>query len=803
MKNKSNILFLFSLLFIVFSISKVSSQTRISISGIVIDSITKQPLEYCNIVFKNIKDRTKVTGAITNEIGYFKIDIPLGYKYLMQFSFISYKTLTDTVNLYPDEGTLEDFESISELLKIDIGKIELVPNNKILETVNVKESAKTLGLDKQSVIITNELRKNTIATKEVLNKVDGVKYNQLTQEVKVDNNKKVKILIDGVEKNQDYILNLNPKRIKKIEILRNISGIYEIEGYNSIINIITYANYRGADLMLSEQYLNNFSINNSPHYLSNNSTINIDVTRDKLSFYLKTSGNYSKTSINSRTATNFTTTNDKIINGNDNTPNNHSKYQNFDILLGADYRINKKHLVGFELNIAGFPALNESENISIDTIIMYNDTSKIKNTINSSSKYYDLNTNLFYRYKVDSLSKLTSYINYSQTKTKYLQNINFEKDIDYNKSYSNLKYNLEYEKIFSSKYIFTGGTGYINNDYKSETKDGIQSNFNNHFNKFRLYAYLKVKINSTLGFLMGTSYEYYIAENSSTKAKYNSFQPKINLYKKLNTKNKITLEYNLKTVYPYLSDLNPQLSNTTPFVINVGNPNLDPFLYHNFSFLYQYSSNKFLEYFSLKPYYNYSDNSLGYKTLTNDSIIIYQNENFVKHEKYGIKTNLSFQIKEKLTFDIYLNIFKDWNKNLNTPVITDWTGSSQLTYTFSTKHYFGLMYQKDIVRNVTSLGYKKHGNNYIILYWMTLQLKGRLQLMIGYSLPIMKTQLNEDYEYTTMYEKTTYTDVSFMNNLFWFNLTFRLSKGKVHKIKKNIDYEYFDKSKENNLNIGL
>ena len=72
--------------------------------------------------------------------------------------------------------------------------------------------------------------------------------------------------------------------------------------------------------------------------------------------------------------------------------------------------------------------------------------------------------------------------------------------------------------------------------------------------------------------------------------------------------------------------------------------------------------------------------------------------------------------------------------------------------------------------------------------------------MLGYSIHLLPTQINETYEKTQYYQKTSYTNVSIIKNIVMVNLVFRLPKGNVNK---NINYENFDKLNENKLNIGL
>ena len=786
------LLVLLTLTFNVFSQKKLPNLT---LTGTIADSITHKPLEFCNITFKNITDTSKNTiGCITNEEGKYKIAIPFGYSYIMQISMVGYKTVSDTIELAPEEEDEDiDYSAIpTDALVLDAKTTYLAPDNNLLETVTIKETTRKLDIDKQSVIVTKKMRENTIATKDVLDKVDGIRYNRVTQDVKVDNDKKVKILVDGIEKDRDYILNLNPKRIKKIEIMRNISGIYQIEGYNAIINIITFDNYRGYDLTVDDQFLNKFHSSNNPYFIQNNANINLNITRNKWNYYLKTSGYYNDMDLFSKTITEFNTSNEKIINGYDKLPNNSQKSESYKFTLGTDYRINKKHLLGAEASIKGFPATNFGQSNSFDTISVNGINTTMQNITNTNTDHYDLSGNLYYKYKIDSTAKLITYLYYTNTQTNSHQNINNERDLDYKKTSDNLNYKIQYQKTFKNKYTLTTGGRYLANNYKSTPQDTIQTVFFNNFHKLTAFAYLKIRFNKNTGLMIGSSFENYEAENNDVKTTFNSFQPRINFYKTTKNNGKFVFEYGQQTQYPYLSDLNPQITYQTAFIASMGNPELKPYLYHHLSLEYRKMYDGIFSYFSIMPFYNYSDNEMGLTPLTNDSLIIYQNKNFVKHENFGISTSLSFEYKEKLSFDIDFNIYKDWNKNLKTQEIIDWNGDAQITYSLNTKHYFGLTYQKEYAKTVNSLGYTKEGTDFILLYWMTLQLKGRLQLMIGYSLPVLPNQINKDYEETPYYQKTSYTDVSIIKNMILVNLVYRFSKGKVSKTNKNIDYENFN-----------
>jgi hypothetical protein len=782
---------------------KPEIEIPIKISGTVIDSVTYDPLPYCNIIVKNLDDTTKkIIGAITGEDGAFKFDVLLGYKYSIQISQIGYKTLADTFDLYVAKNELRNYADMSSLLNIDAEQIALSIDTGQLQTITIKGETKTLNVDKQSEIVTSEMRKNTISTRDLLEKVNGINFNKITEDIKIDGSKNVKLLVDGVEKRKEYILNISPKRIKKIEILRNLSGLYAMEGYTSVVNIITYDNYRGCDIEINDQFLNNIYQKENPYFKQNDVGVSVNVFRNKWSFYVKSHNYYSDIGLITGSLTSFAGNDENIINGNNNMPNHFDKSNQYGIDIGADYKINRNHLLGVEMNFSGFPAVFTNKTVSFDTLQMNNIKTIQQNTTNINSSNNRFSANLYYNFNINTTSKFITYLYVSDKKNISNQNVNNNKDLRYNQSGNNVNCKLEYNKTFKRKYTLTMGGRYLANNFESINNDGIQENFVTELTKLTAYTYWKMRINKNLGLSAGAFFENYKSKNNDLEILFNSLQPKISLYKTIKKRNKFVLEYSLRTEYPYMQDLNPQMVYITPFIAGRGNPELKPYLYHDFSFQYSKISNGVLNYFSIMPYYNYTGNEMGISPLTNDSLIIYQTENFVKHENYGVYTNLSFKINKDLKLDFDFNLYKDWNKNLKTPDIIDWNGDAQISYSLNTKHYFGLMYQKEYARLTTSLGYEKSGVNYALLYWKTLQLKGRLQLMVGYSLPVLPDQINVDYEETPYYQKTAYTDVSLIKNMILVNLVYRFSKGKVSKTNKNIDYENYDsKSKKAIINL--
>jgi len=774
---------------------------EIKIKGNIVDSISLMPLQFCNIVFLH-EDLSKSEGGITDENGNFVIDVKLGEKYLMEISMVGYNTIKNTIDFSsilkdntPDE--LADLANMSkDNLETDMGVVKLSPMINMLNEVEVVESATNFELNMQTVIVTKELTNNSIATRDVLHKIDGLHYNYVTGDLKVDNDKNVKILVDGVEKNREYILNINPKRIRKIEIVRDVAGLYRMQGYSSVINIITHANYRGVDALLSGQYLDKIGKKDNSYFIDGSADISLDITRDKWNYYFKGNANSSKNALYSSTTTKYANSDMQIISTSDTLPSNFNKSLGYNFSLGSDYRINQKHIVGCELSVNGFPATWQEQVRSVDSIITATDSLRQVASINSLSKYARYSGNLYYNFNINKSSRLLAYLAHTYNSTDYVQTMNDSEFLSYKRDYSNLKFNTDYVSTFKENYTLSAGFSYLENKSANKAK---YFDFFNFYSKLQVFSDLDIMFNKSLNLSFGTSFEHYYQRNDEAVAVFNSFQPYASFKAKLNKKNKIAVNYRLTTEYPVLSDLIPQTVYLSSFLVFKGNPSLKPFQFHKLFAEYSHYGGGVFSYLSFKPYYKYSGNLSGYKSITNASIIEYTTENFVKYERLGTNASLSFDFTKKLSINIDFDIFREQNINLETPIFVDWTGGVQMNYNLNKSWFSGLMYQKDMCYTVNSLGYSKTGFNYLMIYLMTIQIKGRLQLYAAYSLPWFSSGVNKSYESTPAYERINISDASIIKNMFFVNISFRLSNGKVKTFDVNIKEELPERKE--NINI--
>jgi hypothetical protein len=575
-----------------------------------------------------------------------------------------------------------------------------------------------------------------------------------------------------------------------VEIVRNITGIYAVEGYKSIINIITYDNYRGYDFKINAEPFYGLHSTNQSYMIQSHGSATLEATLEKWNFTFGYNTVYDEMAIKNYSKTIYTSEDYTIVNSNRGKPNLFQKSVKNNISFGADYKINKNNIVGIESSFSLFPYSGISNSFSYDTIFtngnyiaMYN---TLKSTKSSNRKY----AGAYYKSNFDSSSTLTTYLVYSSTTGEKKQTVNNEQNNNYDNSSQDINYKLQYDKTFLGKITLSAGGRYLQNYSLSKSENSSVEKFSTKSEKYTAFGYLNVKLGKKSSFTAGGAYEIYSAYNTSISKEFKAFKPKLTLQSISKSGGKFELNYEIKTEYPYLTDLSPQATYDRPLIIRKGNPDLSPYSYHKFSFMYSKIFKGFLSYLSIEPYYDFSSDQYGLSVTTQDSIQIYTPVNSTVHEKYGAYSILSFDIKEKLEINLDFDIYKDWNKNLSTPQIIDWNGSLSADYSFKPTLVAGIMYQKEYCSSVNSLGYSKEGINFLMLYMFTLQAKGRLEIMLGYILPI-NTPENYTYEQTPYYSKYDYSEINLLKNLVMLNITFRLSKGKVNKVEKNIDYENF------------
>jgi outer membrane receptor protein involved in Fe transport len=209
-----------------------AQKTNVIASGIVKNKATLKPISYANVILKNEKDSSFVSGTITNEEGRFTLLNLKEGKYVIEVSFLGFVKSKQPLFI----GSLSDY--------LDLKTIELEENKTQLNDViiNGKQEEIAQKLDKKTFTLADNIAQSGGSVLQSMQNLPGVTVQD--GKVQLRGNDKIMVLIDGKQTaltgfgNQTSLDNIPASSIEKIEIINNPSAKFDANGNAGIINII-------------------------------------------------------------------------------------------------------------------------------------------------------------------------------------------------------------------------------------------------------------------------------------------------------------------------------------------------------------------------------------------------------------------------------------------------------------------------------------------------------------------------------------------------------------------------------------
>ena len=659
---------------------------------------------------------------------------------------------------------------------------------------STKESVKTSSLenmlDRDVQIVTDKLKAGASSAREVLEKVNGVSCDPYTKAIKVDNINKVKILVDGMEKDLEYIKNLAPDRLKKIEVIRDPGGRYGLEGYSAVINIILTKDYVGSEIYLGDDYMLDYKAI-KPEYrtVQNNVNATLNYVNNNINLYGSYNNSYNNFNFNTSMKKQYSdglVIEDNTIN---NDVNNHIKESSNNYTLSVDYYLNPKNTISFESDISVQPASNNTTNLLFNVRNYFQgiifDQSNYQAT--GTSKELNATNTLYYIFKPNKNNVFNANFSYSYSNHNYTSNfidpLFFINNQDGNDKKNSTKFYLEYTHTFSSKSNLELGYG---NTLIQENNNFVSLHLPYSFSysdiRQKLYGYYSLQATKKFSLKLGAAGETSTPDADGIKKHYYLLEPyadlKYNLSQLLNFK----LKYRAEGTYPTLDETNPFTFFIDKESVKIGNPLLQPELVHKIFLQANFLSGLL----TFEPYHHFSGNMItetGY--LRSDNIYVSDYNNISKYTRNGLITRLTIPLAKTLFWESNADIFNNMMKYYGvTNDFNFWTMSSQLIY--QNEKYgttIGLKYQKNLVKDITLQGYQNENNDLWISFIQQPFFKERLNIMFLYFIP---TDFGVKYDQggfkqTAFYQEIKNVDISLIKHLFMLQVNYRLSKGKSAK----------------------
>jgi len=227
MKNL-NILFIF-----LFYCNAIIAQTSNNLKVVVLDSISKSPIEYAAVSILKQSDKRILTGGLTDEKGMIVFTEIISGIVIIKVEFIAYKP-------YIKENIVLDANNIQRPYRVLLSSASTQLHD---VTITAEKQAIIQSIDKKIVNVDQLNANNNGTLIDILIQVPNITVDQ-DGNISMRGSDRVNIMIDGKPRalTTPLLAQLPASTIQSIEIITNPSAKYDPEGTSGILNIITKKN---------------------------------------------------------------------------------------------------------------------------------------------------------------------------------------------------------------------------------------------------------------------------------------------------------------------------------------------------------------------------------------------------------------------------------------------------------------------------------------------------------------------------------------------------------------------------------
>jgi outer membrane receptor protein involved in Fe transport len=642
------------------------------LTGKVIDSNTKEVVEFATVSLFRLPKDTLVAGIVTNANGVFELENLRPGKYKLVIAFMGYKSL------------MMDTLVLRKLEERDLGTLNLGTNEKVLKEVTIETQQDMVKntIDKKVFNAEKLAIANGGSANDVLAQVPTVSVD-IDGNISLRGSGNVTILIDGRPSGMSgagragVLSGIPASAIESVEVITNPSAKYDPDGMSGIINIVLKKNkLQGTNGNATVSAGTNNKYNGNVSYNFRKNKVNL-----YSNYSFRYNERYGRGDVN-RTTYMVDSANYLIQkNNSDNLNRNHSAK------VGMDYNASKLAIFGFNVTL-NYENKTEQEKLVNNSV---NESTQLASAFNrytnnptdGLSQDYNLNYRQKFKNPKQLLSVESNYsINNNFSNSMYQQE-NFWEDYHeinpywfYQNNRSNTDFSINTNTIDFESPLFKNGkiesglkntNREIDNDFYSETFNNSVGSFladdslNNRFvyNENIYAAY--TSYGQTLGkwsYKAGLRAEQantkstLINNNSSFVNNYFNVFPTAFLNRKINDEQELQLNYGRRINRPGTRQLSPFTDYSNPLILRVGNPYLNPEYTHNLELSYLYNFKKIN--FSTTVFYRKTVDLIMRNISINSN-----NQTIVTFTNLGSSENMGIETVSRI------ELYKWWNITAN------------------------------------------------------------------------------------------------------------------------------------------
>jgi outer membrane receptor protein involved in Fe transport len=572
------------------------------ISGTLIDSISKKPLDYASVSVFRSGGKSPLNGVLTDEKGGFKIDGIHPGTYKIRISYVG----------YPDKFVDGIITTDSKPDK-NMGVIIVAPSSRALAEVAITGAAPLIE-NKIDKIVYNAEKDLTSAggnATDVLQKVPLVAVD-INGNVSLRGDQNVRVLINGKPSGatsaslSDVLKTIPADQIKSIEVITSPSAKYDAEGSAGIINIITkQKNMTGLS----------GSVSGGVGTRQNNGNFNLNYNKNRFSLSMNVGGNYTWPQTSLTTFNNDIQPNDTVHTGTRSSGTNYVKRYGVIGNASANYDFNAFNSLhtNIRLNQGGFNT-NANTQSQFTNFLPTNFDRSIGDTSRAYSSNslghnsfggFDWNVDYTHKFKKEGEElDISTQWSHSRTVTDFTNYYTAEfPNVKDNINGLNNEYTLQADYTLPINKVFkleAGGKEILRRlvgtsdvfdpnptDPQNFVFDNLNSSvYNYNQNVTAAYSVLTITLPKGYSILVGARDEITSIHgqpqsgvDSTLKPfsnNYNTFIPSLTIQKQISSTQTIKLAYSKRITRPSLQFLNPYDNKTNILAQSEGNPNLAP-----------------------------------------------------------------------------------------------------------------------------------------------------------------------------------------------------------------------------------
>jgi len=623
---------------IVISLSTLHAQQKQFIKGVIIDKKNNQAVSYANITLYDATDSTLVSGTISNVDGEFNLSPVTIGSYKLRISEVGYELETKNIDL-------------TNKSSCNIGVIFLQESViKLDEAVVVGERIKAkTDVDKTIFFMNKKMYDVSNTGTDILKHIPGIQVD-IMQNISLEGSHNIIILVDGKERDRNFLSQLNAKQIDKVEVISAPDSRYDAN-VTGVINIVLKKDrdsgingYVYVEIPTSKSEIYTF-----PAY-------SLNYSFKKFNIYTSYNGEFSYFDINESSYRKLWSSSGTT----EISSNQYVKQKNWShrFHFGADYFLNKKNQFNFYAYFNPYSSEHDG-NMEMQVtggVYEYWLTKKEDTDINYSTFY-----SLYYKHVFNKIGReITfdlSYYNFkAENTTSYTgENVgsNLTNYINTVKPKQNsVSIKIDYTSPIAEKLKFNMGVKMKLQKLQDRNSDKFKYN-ENIFASYGTFNYNVRKFEISLGLraeysMSGLTYSF----NNTIFV----LLPHASINYKPGKKQNIKLTFRNSIYRPNIYQLNPYTLIEDPFTIKKGNPNLEPEFHHDL--MVDYSIRLGNNYISSSLFYSNTSNTFNNMTFVNGSNVFETHvENLGEIIRYGIKLSGTLKLYKSIALNPYIKVF--------------------------------------------------------------------------------------------------------------------------------------------------